>query len=92
MIKPFKNFLAFALLFVSLNVIAQDGAYTITDESYTDTSVEMADVMRDNGKIYVVVTVVLILFFGIVGYLIRLDRKISHLEKELETSSREKKE
>ncbi len=49
-----------------------------------DTSVEMADVMRSNGKIYVVLAVVLIVFIGFILYLIHLDRKISKLEKEIE--------
>ena len=43
----------------------------------------MADVMRQNGKIYVVVTVILLLFSGFVLYAFRIDRKISQLEKEL---------
>ena len=47
----------------------------------TDT-VEMADAMRQNGKIYVVVAVILTIFAGIIIYLVRLDRKISKLEKE----------
>ena len=47
----------------------------------TDT-VEMADTMRQNGKIYVVVAVILTIFAGIIIYLVRLDRKISKLEKE----------
>ena len=38
--------------------------------------------MRSNGKIYVVVTVVLIILIGLLLYLVRLDRKISRLEKE----------
>ena len=38
--------------------------------------------MRHNGKIYVVVTVILIIFVGLIAYLVRLDRKISRLEKE----------
>jgi CcmD family protein len=42
----------------------------------------MADEMRSNGKIYVVVTVLTVIFIGIIFYLIRLDRKISKLEKE----------
>jgi len=45
--------------------------------------VEMADTMRSSGKIYVVVTVLLIIFVGIVIYLSRLDSKLSKLEKEL---------
>lgn len=43
---------------------------------------EMADVMRSNGKIYVVVTVLATIFAGIFAYLVILDRKISRLEKE----------
>jgi CcmD family protein len=41
----------------------------------------MADGMRANGKIYVVVTVLIIILSGLFIYLIRLDRKISRLEK-----------
>ena len=37
--------------------------------------------MRNNGKIYVVVTVVLIILIGLLLYLVRLDRKITKLEK-----------
>jgi len=46
-------------------------------------NVEMADAFRSNGKIYVVVAVILTIFAGIIIYLIRLDKKISRLEKEL---------
>lgn len=43
---------------------------------------QMADAMRGNGKIYVVVTVLVVILLGIVLYLVRLDRKVSRLEKE----------
>lgn len=43
---------------------------------------EMADLMRSNGKIYVVVAVILTILLGLVLYLVRIDRKISRLEKE----------
>ena len=43
--------------------------------------VEMADQLRTNGKIYVVVVVLLIVLLGILAYLISLDRKISKLEQ-----------
>jgi hypothetical protein len=46
-----------------------------------NTTTGMADTMRSNGKIYVVVAVILTIFAGIIFYLIRLDRKISRLEK-----------
>lgn len=43
--------------------------------------VEMADGLRSNGKIYVVVAVIVTIFTGIILYLIRLDRKLTKLEK-----------
>ena len=42
---------------------------------------EMADVMRSNGKIYVVVAVCLTILIGLFVYVFLLDRKISRLEK-----------
>jgi CcmD family protein len=38
--------------------------------------------MRSNGKIYVVVAVLVTIFIGIIIYLIHLDRKLTRLEKE----------
>lgn len=45
-------------------------------------SIEMADVMRSNGKIYVVVAVLLLILLGLIAYLVVLDRKVSKLEKQ----------
>ena len=42
---------------------------------------DMADVMRSNGKIYVVVAVILTILIGLFIYVFFLDRKISRLEK-----------
>ena len=50
-------------------------------------SVEMADALRSSGKIYIVVAVLLVIFSGIVVYLISIDRKISKLEKEKSAKS-----
>jgi hypothetical protein len=58
----------------SLNLFAQQAVQT---------EVEMADQMRSDGKIWVVVGVIVLIFSGIVAYLIRLDSKISKVEKEL---------
>lgn len=44
--------------------------------------VEMADVMRSNGKIYVVVAICLTILIGLFLYVWNVDRKISKLEKE----------
>jgi CcmD family protein len=41
----------------------------------------MGDTMRSNGRIYVVITVILVILVGLFLYLIRLDRKMSKLEK-----------
>lgn len=41
---------------------------------------EMADLMRSEGKIYVVVAIILIILGGLLGYLFLLDKKVSRLE------------
>lgn len=45
--------------------------------------IEMADNFRGEGKIYVVVAVILIILFGIFFYLLRVEKKVNRLEKEL---------
>ena len=65
-----KLLLSLSLLMISTFVFAQDK------------EVEMADMMRSNGRIYVVVAVMLTILIVLVLYLIRLDRKISKLENE----------
>ena len=45
---------------------------------------EMADALRQSGKIYVVVLVIVIILSGLLIYLVRLDRKVSRLEREIE--------
>ncbi|HWA34301.1 MAG TPA: hypothetical protein VG737_09245 [Cyclobacteriaceae bacterium] len=46
--------------------------------------VEMADNMRSEGKIYVVVAILLLILAGLIGYLILIDRKATRLERKLE--------
>lgn len=43
---------------------------------------EMADKFREDGKIYVVITVFAIILTGLFVYVFLLDRKIGKLEKE----------
>jgi CcmD family protein len=45
--------------------------------------VEMADTLRSEGKIYVVVAIMLIIFLGLISYLIFMDRKLTRLEKKI---------
>ena len=44
-------------------------------------NVEMADIMRPNGKIYVVVAVISIIFIGLMIYLYLIDKRVKQLEK-----------
>ena len=67
-----KSVLFVAIILMSASAFAQD----------TNT-VEMATGLYQSGKIYVVVTVLSVIFVGIVVYLILLDRKISRLENEI---------
>lgn len=60
------------------------------DTSGAGKPVEMADKFRADGKIYVVVAVVLVILLGIFVYVARLDRKITTLENMLESGPREK--
>ncbi len=46
-------------------------------------SPEMADVMRRDGKIYIVVAVLVTVLLGVLFYLISLDKKIGNLERQL---------
>ena len=50
--------------------------------------VEMADGMRADGKIYVVVAVLLVILIGLIAYLFMIDRKATRLEKKLDENSR----
>ncbi|TAE00650.1 MAG: CcmD family protein [Bacteroidetes bacterium] len=52
----------------------------IGEEDYQNSKVEMADQFRADGKIYVVVAVIMTIFAGITTYLFVLDKKITHLE------------
>jgi hypothetical protein len=45
---------------------------------------EMADLMRSNGKIYVVVGAILILLLGLFAYLFTIEKKIKRLEEKIE--------
>jgi hypothetical protein len=66
-----KLFVFTLLLLINFIAYSQD----VTEK------VDMADTMRSNGKIYVLLAVILTIFAGIIIYLIRLDRKMSKLER-----------
>lgn len=64
-----KKVILFFFLFTSLFVNAQEP--------------QMADGMRAEGKIYVVITVLAVIFGCVVAYLVMIDRKVKKLEEEL---------
>ncbi|WP_143959548.1 CcmD family protein [Litoribacter populi] len=72
----------FIILFLcfSLNAVAQE-KIGISEEDYQNDRIEMADVMRSEGKIYVVVGIIGIIMGGILLYLINTERKITKLEE-----------
>lgn len=45
-------------------------------------TVEMADALRNSGKIYVVVAVMSVVFIGITFYLFTIDRRLKKIEKQ----------
>lgn len=69
--------LAFSVL-TPLAAIAQDA--------------EMADTFRSEGKIYVVVAIVLIVLTGLILYLFLLDRKMNKLERMIAAKKQTKHE
>lgn len=70
------------------NTIAQATDNTTvqaTTGAGSSSEVEMADTLRQDGKIYVVVAVIVTVLAGLILYLIRLDRKVSKLEQQLKS-------
>ncbi|MEI2748401.1 MAG: CcmD family protein [Ferruginibacter sp.] len=54
----------------------------LSTAGYAQEKAEMADLMRSNGKIYVVVAVCLTILIGLFLYVFMIDRKMSRIEKE----------
>ena len=65
----------FRTIFVSLMLLLGCTTLAVAQDG------EMADQFRAEGKIYVVVAVMLVLLLGIIIYLFRIERKIKKLEK-----------
>lgn len=74
--KKFSTTLSF-LFFTLLLVVAP----FINMAQATQEGIEMADVMRSNGKFYMVVGVLGIIFVGIIITLLVLERRIKRLEQ-----------
>jgi len=66
------------LLFALTAILLSITAFT---QEPSGNSVGMADKMRSEGRIYVVVAVMVTILAGLILYLVRLDRKITRWEK-----------
>jgi CcmD family protein len=67
-----------AYLFVIVTMLS---VFVHAQDSIKNEKPQMADALRSSGKIYVVVTVLVIILTGLFIYLINTDRKMSRLEK-----------
>lgn len=47
-----------------------------------ENGIEMADQLRSDGKIYVVVTCIVIILVGLLAYLFSIDKRLKKIEKE----------
>ena len=72
-----KKYFLVILLLISLQGFAQQDL-----KGPENTKVEMADQLRSNGKIYVVVAVITTVLVGMLGYAVILDRRLAKLERE----------
>ena len=68
---------------ITKNFFAAVMAVLLALPAMAQTPVEMADTMRAEGKIYVVVAIILIVLIGLITYLFLLDRKVKKLEDKL---------
>ena len=76
MVKLSSRFcLSVFAMMLSVFVYAQD--------SLKNEKPAMADALRSSGKIYVVVTVLVIILIGLFLYLVNTDKKISRIEKNI---------
>lgn len=79
--KKYKIILLLTLCFSSISTFSQK--LSIESEDYNNNTIEMADMMRADGKIYVLVAIILVIFIGFIFYLIRTEQKLKKIEKEI---------
>ena len=61
--------------------MAMVATFTAGAQDNVNDQPQMADAMRSDGKIYVVVAVLVVVLLGMFIYLFRIDRKVTRLEK-----------
>lgn len=66
-----RKYILFIILFLTQTLL------------FAQENVEMADALRAEGKIYVVVTILVLILIGLITYLVIIDRKVGRLEQRL---------
>jgi uncharacterized membrane protein len=91
--RMLKNWLL--LFFLAVTLFINNAAIAQTTPATDETvmieansavaDVEMADQLRRDGKIYIVVGCVLVVLAGVLFYLVSIDRKVGRLEKQFKS-------
>jgi hypothetical protein len=76
-----KRILGLAFVFISLFSQAQ--------EAVMDSSPQMADSLRENGKIYVVISVIAMIFLALVLFMVYIERKLKKLEDRINKTEKQ---
>lgn len=63
-----------SLLFICVSLLSQ------AQQMITESGPQMADDLRENGKIYVVISVIGIIFLALVVFLVYIERKLKKIE------------
>lgn len=76
--KKYRMLIAMVLLLSSSRALCQGS-----------NSVEMADILRSDGKIYAVVFGLVVILTGLIIFVLRVERKVAKLENEENLKNRE---
>lgn len=82
MVRKIKKYSS--VLFVVFMLLGMSKENVLCAQNEAEDKVEMADAFRKEGKIYVLTAIILIIFFGFLGYMAKIDKKIGKLEKEIQ--------
>lgn len=81
--KLFRILAVWCFILFATAGIQQTQAQATETQAAAQPEIEMADALRQDGKIYVVVVVLLTILGGMIAYLVTLDRKVTRLEKQM---------
>lgn len=85
-----KKYIITLLLSVGISFMAmsqKQEKIPINESDYNNSEIPMADKMREDGKIWVVVGTISVVMAGFIFYLVSIDRKISKLERSANTDN-----